>query len=131
MACGWSQQLLFGLSAPLRIPAAGNVFAFYVLGLPLGAFLAYHRGMGARGTWAGLVVAVGAIVLVQYTFLYFTVDWAAAAKRARERALQRDRSAPQAAVEEHDEGLESSGRGLAAADSAKQVEMTLTPAAAE
>ena len=114
LACGWSQQLLFGLGAPLRWPALGNFVAFYALGLPLGTALAYHTDMGVRGMWAGLVAAVGAIVLMQYTYLLLTTDWAAAAVRARERALQRDAGGACGSLEE-----EQPGRGLAAADAAK------------
>tara|TARA_B110001452_G_scaffold236876_1_gene216405 strand:- start:346 stop:1821 length:1476 start_codon:yes stop_codon:yes gene_type:complete len=63
LAPGWSQQILFGLGAPLRVPAALNFFSFYAVGIPGGALLAYHARLGVEGIWMGLVVAVALMVV--------------------------------------------------------------------
>lgn len=110
LAPGWSQQTLFGIGAPLRLPAAINFACFFGVGLPLGAWLAFPGGFEERGLWMGLVAAMGLIIAGQYTYIFCTVNWAQAAERARERALKRDADGAAAA--------ESDGRGLAAADSA-------------
>ena len=112
LSCGWSQQLMFGMGAKLRVPAAINFLCFFGVGIPAGAALAYNTPMGVRGTWAGLLVAIVLIVVGQYSFLFVTTDWAAASKRARERALENCRSAATTA------DTESDTHGLAAADSA-------------
>ena len=76
--------------------------------MPLGAVLAFAADLGVRGLWSGLVSAMLLIIIGQYTYLYRTLDWEAAAQRARERA-QRDATGAE----------ESEGRGLAVADSAR------------
>jgi MATE family multidrug resistance protein len=50
----------------VAIPSAANVAGYWVVGLPLGAWLAFGRGWGAAGIWTGLAVslAVVAVVLV-------------------------------------------------------------------
>lgn len=113
MSCGWSQQLLFGLGARLRVPASINCVAFFGVGLPVGTVLAYQAGFGVRGVWVGLLLSIAMIVLGQYSYLYATTDFEMASKVARERALNKEQSAPAAG------GAESEMRGLAAADSAK------------
>ncbi|KAL1507431.1 hypothetical protein AB1Y20_008270 [Prymnesium parvum] len=87
LAPGWSQQMLFGVGAPLRLPALLNVIAFFGVGLPGGALLAYDAGLGAEGLWCGLVLAMVLIIVGQYSYLWVAVDWAHAARVARERAL--------------------------------------------
>lgn len=114
LACGWSQQVLFGLGAPLRVPAFINFTSFFGIGLPFGSVLAYRTTLGVRGLWAGLDVAVGLIVLGQYTYMALTTDWAESARIAREHALAKDTRGGQAAI-----ALESDGQGLAVADSAQ------------
>ena len=115
LAPGWSQQLLFGLGARLRVPAALNVVAFFGVGLPVGAALAYGGGLAERGIWMGLLLAMQLVVVGQYTYLMRTTNWEQAARRARERALAKDKKPDDANARAADE---SDGRGLAAADSA-------------
>jgi len=49
-----------------RLPMVANLVGHWVLGLPLGYYLAFERGMGAVGLWAGLSVGlvVVAVLLV-------------------------------------------------------------------
>jgi multidrug resistance protein, MATE family len=107
MASGLSHQLQFGLGANLQVPAAINFTCFFGIGVPLGAVLAYQAGLGVRGLWAGLILAMLLIIIGQYVHLYRTVDWQAASQRARERAAKDATGAD-----------ENEGRGLAAADAA-------------
>lgn len=110
---GWSQQILFGLGARLRFPAALNFLAFFAVGLPAGALFGYH-GLEERGIWLGLLVALLLALVGQYAYLLLTTDWQVAATKARERALGDIKATTTG-------GGESEGRGLAAADSAIEV----------
>jgi MATE family multidrug resistance protein len=47
-----------------RFPALASLLGFWVLGLPLGAWLAIPGGLGARGIWIGLVVGLTIISMV-------------------------------------------------------------------
>ena len=125
LAPGWSQQVLFGLGARLRLPAAINFFAFYAVGIPGSAVLAYRFGLGVHGIWLGLVAAIALIVIGQYLYLALTVDWHVAARDAQLRAQQKADSRDGIDLSKHDEDLARNrangedGVGLAAADSAK------------
>ncbi len=48
-----------------RVPMAITLFAYWVIGMPVGWWLAFHRGMGARGMWMGLIagLSVAAVML--------------------------------------------------------------------
>lgn len=53
-----------------RIPMLTVLFAYWCAGLPLGYWLCFHRGWGARGLWVGFCVAltlVGCILTVVWT----------------------------------------------------------------
>ncbi|HEX2677870.1 MAG TPA: MATE family efflux transporter, partial [Polyangiales bacterium] len=41
-----------------RAPAVGHFVGYYVLGLPVGYWLAFHAGWGVRGLWWGLLVGL-------------------------------------------------------------------------
>lgn len=41
-----------------RFPALASLLGFWVLGLPIGAWLAFGSGLGARGIWIGLVIGL-------------------------------------------------------------------------
>ena len=43
-----------------RIPMIANFIGYWVIGLPLGAFLCFKLKMGAVGMWLGLVFSSGA-----------------------------------------------------------------------
>lgn len=51
-------------------PMAITVAAYWIVALPLGAWLAFHNGMGARGIWIGLAtgLAIAATLLVRRFF---------------------------------------------------------------
>ncbi|HEY4091301.1 MAG TPA: MATE family efflux transporter [Luteibacter sp.] len=48
-----------------RVPMALTMFAYWIVGMPVGWFLAFDRGLGARGMWMGLVagLSVAAVLL--------------------------------------------------------------------
>jgi MATE family multidrug resistance protein len=64
-----------------RVPMAITLFAYWIVGMPVGWWLAFHHGMGARGMWMGLIagLSVAAVML-------FTRFWRSAWKQ-RWRAL--------------------------------------------
>jgi MATE family multidrug resistance protein len=42
-----------------------TLFAYWMIGMPLGWWLTFHHGMGARGMWMGLIagLSVAAVML--------------------------------------------------------------------
>ncbi|TVQ89602.1 MAG: MATE family efflux transporter [Deltaproteobacteria bacterium] len=46
------------------VPAAANVVGYYLLGLPLGAALAFGVGLGAVGVWLGLASALATVAVL-------------------------------------------------------------------
>lgn len=57
---GVSSGILRG-AGDTRVPALLNLAGYAVVGLPLGAWLAFARGWGAPGVWWGLVLALAAV----------------------------------------------------------------------
>lgn len=58
------QVVAFGVLRGLgdtRAPAAANVVAFYVFGLPFGAWLAMEQGFGPQGIWIGTAVGLAIV----------------------------------------------------------------------
>jgi multidrug resistance protein, MATE family len=51
-----------------RTPMLCHLFFYWVVGLPLGAYLCFSAGFGAPGLWAGLSVA---LILIGSALLYF------------------------------------------------------------
>ncbi len=49
--------------ADTRTPMVANVLGFWVVGLPIGLWLAFHVGLGAVGLWWGLVIGLVAVGL--------------------------------------------------------------------
>jgi MATE family multidrug resistance protein len=47
-----------------RTPMLCHFTAYWIIGLPLGAWLCFHRGWGAFGLWAGLSLALILIGIV-------------------------------------------------------------------
>ncbi|KAL3932531.1 MAG: hypothetical protein SGPRY_000660 [Prymnesium sp.] len=92
LAPGWSSQILFGIGADLRIPALVNFVSFYGIGLPSGSLFAYQAHLAERGLWYGLIFAMMCIIVGQYAYIYFTIDWDQAADQAREKALKEDKT---------------------------------------
>jgi MATE family multidrug resistance protein len=58
-----------------------NIFAFWVLGIPLGAYLAFEAHMGVEALWIGISVGLTAGSLCFATLLR-RVDWSHEARRA-------------------------------------------------
>jgi multidrug resistance protein, MATE family len=48
-----------------RVPMAITLFAYWMVGMPVGWWLAFHMGLGARGIWMGLIagLSVAAVLL--------------------------------------------------------------------
>jgi len=63
----------------LRVPMLVNLLGFWLLGVPLSLALAFRGGMGPRGMWAGLAVALAFVAAV----LLLRVRWRAASLPAR------------------------------------------------
>lgn len=61
------QVVAFGILRGLgdvRLPALANVVAFYVVGLPTGAWLAFKQGWGPQGVWIGTAIGLGLVSLL-------------------------------------------------------------------
>jgi len=50
-----------------RVPMAITLFAYWIIGMPVGWWLAFHRGMGARGMWMGLIAGLSVAALMLFT----------------------------------------------------------------
>lgn len=56
-----------------KTPSVIAFFSYWILGLPLGYFLAFHAGVGPTGIWIGLLVAlIFASVLLTIRFHYLS-----------------------------------------------------------
>lgn len=66
-------------SGDTRTPLMAHAIAYWAIGLPLGYFLGFHRGLGAIGLWMGISVA---IVLIGVTLL---LAWRRTVRRLAER----------------------------------------------
>jgi multidrug resistance protein, MATE family len=63
----------------VRSAVVANVFGFWIVGLPLGYWLAFSKGYGPAGLWWGLVVGLSVVALVLMRVVYHHADQ----KRAR------------------------------------------------
>ncbi len=50
-----------------RVPMAITLFAYWMVGMPVGWWLAFHHGMGARGMWMGLIAGLSVAALMLFT----------------------------------------------------------------
>src|SRR5574337_798311 len=50
-----------------RVPMAITLFAYWMIGMPVGWWLAFHHGMGARGMWIGLIAGLSAAAVMLFT----------------------------------------------------------------
>ncbi|OOG51417.1 MATE family efflux transporter [Rhodanobacter sp. C01] len=71
-----------------RVPMAITLFAYWIVGMPVGWWLAFHHGLGARGMWMGLIA--GLTVAAAMLFMRF---WRSAWKQ-RWRRVAATMSAP-------------------------------------
>ncbi|NID04573.1 MATE family efflux transporter [Luteibacter jiangsuensis] len=60
-----------------RVPMGITLFAYWVVGMPVGWWLAFHRDMGARGMWMGLIAGLSMAAI-----LLFARFWRSSAKGA-------------------------------------------------
>ncbi|RKP36692.1 mate-domain-containing protein [Dimargaris cristalligena] len=58
--------------------------AHYIIGIPLGLYLSFTRGMGIIGLWIGLCAGITTICLSQYYF-YARSDWVHEVEKCRKR----------------------------------------------
>ena len=49
-----------------RVPMAITLFAYWMIGMPVGWWLAVHQGMGARGMWMGLIAGLSVAALMLF-----------------------------------------------------------------
>lgn len=63
--------LLRGLH-DVKIPTLWVIVAYWVIGIPFGYYLAFHRGMESSGIWYGLVIGLSVVALT-LTFRFFRV----------------------------------------------------------
>lgn len=96
-------QLLDGLSAVgggiLRacgkqgIAAVVVLVAYYIMGIPLGLYLTFHRKMGLLGLWLGLSLSLVVTTFFE-VILTMRLDWEAETTRARQRLEASERPPP-------------------------------------
>jgi MATE family multidrug resistance protein len=70
------QVVCFGAlrgAGDVHLPAVANAIGYWLLGLPVGWWLAFHVGWGAAGIWSGLVLALAAVAAL----LLFRLAWIA------------------------------------------------------
>lgn len=61
-----TQVVCFGVlrgAGDVHLPALANVLGYWLLGLPLGGWLAFRAGAGPRGVWTGLAVALAVVAV--------------------------------------------------------------------
>jgi MATE family multidrug resistance protein len=66
-----------GLMRGMGRPKAGaivNLVGFYVVGLPLGWFLAFPMNLGAVGIWWGLAAGLGGVAIMLYVWVLRTAE---------------------------------------------------------
>jgi MATE family multidrug resistance protein len=61
-----------------------NVFSFWLIGVPLGAFLAFKLNLGLPGLWIGFVVGTSTIAMIGLVIIS-RVDWNQRAIEAQDR----------------------------------------------
>ncbi|HEY9132283.1 MAG TPA: MATE family efflux transporter [Dyella sp.] len=67
-----------------RVPMAITLFAYWAVGMPVGWWLGFHQGLGARGMWMGLIAGLSVAAVMLF------VRFARSAARERWRAAARD-----------------------------------------
>ncbi|MFC4765719.1 MATE family efflux transporter [Dyella koreensis] len=67
-----------------RAPMAMTLFAYWVIGMPVGWWLAFRHGLGARGMWMGLVAGLSVAAV-----LLFTRFWRSSASERWRRYAER------------------------------------------
>jgi MATE family multidrug resistance protein len=68
-----------------RVPMAITLFAYWMIGMPLGWWLTFRQGMGARGMWMGLIAGLSVAAV-----LLFVRFWRSAWRERWDRATVTD-----------------------------------------
>ena len=71
------QVVSFGVlrgAGDVRLPALANVLGYWVLGLPVGYWLAFRGGWGARGIWLGLTIGLAVVAVLLLVRLRYTAE---------------------------------------------------------
>lgn len=71
--------------AKQHIVAGIHLVAYYVLAIPLGWWLAFNRGWGLPGLWAGLSFGLLFVSVVELGIYFGLVDWEVEMERNEER----------------------------------------------
>jgi len=50
-----------------RVPMVITLFAYWIIGMPVGWWLTFHHGMGARGMWVGLIAGLSVAAVMLFT----------------------------------------------------------------
>ncbi|HEY8587638.1 MAG TPA: MATE family efflux transporter [Rhodanobacter sp.] len=50
-----------------RVPMVITLFAYWAVGMPVGWWLTFHHGMGARGMWIGLIAGLSVAAVMLFT----------------------------------------------------------------
>lgn len=61
-----------------RVPAIVTVVSYWLIGMPIGWWLAFRQGMGAQGLWLGLIAGLSAAaiaLLTRFILLARTANW--------------------------------------------------------
>jgi len=61
-----------------------NLLGYYILGIPIGIWLAFSWEMGLEGLWIGLSLALIAVAGVGF-WLALTADWEKEVRKVKER----------------------------------------------
>jgi len=82
------------------IGALLNFIAYYILGLPLGVWLAFRWNFGLHGLWIGVTVSLAYCAAIG-TFLCLRTDWDQEVVKVKERIAEEERLRKIAADEEN------------------------------
>lgn len=87
---GSSTGILRGVGRP-GLAANANLFSYWVLGLPIGAYITW-RTLDVAALWSGLAIAVASAAILMNIFILRT-DWEKCADEALERMAESDENA--------------------------------------
>jgi len=57
-----------------RIPMFLTIFAYWAIGMPVGYYLAFSSGFGARGIWMGLIIGLTVAALLLFARFFYLVQ---------------------------------------------------------
>ncbi|KAF7051639.1 hypothetical protein CFC21_059862 [Triticum aestivum] len=74
VGCGWQVFVAYV-----------NVGCYYFVGMPLGLFLGFYLGLGAKGVWSGMVIGGTLLQTLILLWVTFRTDWQHEVEKAHER----------------------------------------------